>query len=84
MSKELAVTLADHEAGETGYVQFNKACPYGTKLVELDVTLEEELKYLRYFFQKADFGPAHGDVVQYINQAFEKEGNKVPEGYNEE
>ncbi len=42
-----------------------------------------ELDYLRYFYEHADFGPAHEDVVDIINQGYDK---KVPDGYrlNEE
>ena len=44
-----------------------------------------ELEYLKYFFQVADFGPAHGDVISYINEDFEEEtGKKVPQGYSYE
>ena len=44
-----------------------------------------ELEYLVWFFQTADFGPAHGDVVAMLNEEFEKEvGKLVPEGYRRE
>ena len=44
-----------------------------------------ELEYLRYFIQVADFGPAHGEVMGYINEDFEEEtGKKVPKGYDYE
>jgi len=42
----------------------------------------EELEYLRYFFQTADFGPAHEDVVDIINERYRKDtGKDLPEGY---
>lgn len=41
-----------------------------------------ELEYLRLFYQEADFGPAHGDVVAIINDNIREEtGKKLPEGY---
>ena len=45
----------------------------------------DELEYLLFFFQEADFGPAHSDVVGYINDAFTKEtGKQPPEGFKSE
>ena len=43
----------------------------------------EELEYLRFFFQEADFGPAHGDVVGFINEDYLSQTgyDSVPEGY---
>lgn len=40
----------------------------------------KELEYLRYFYQEADFGPAHSDVVGIINANYDGE---IPEGYRE-
>ena len=31
----------------------------------------QELEYLRYFYGATDFGPAHEDVVDLINEAYE-------------
>jgi hypothetical protein len=42
-----------------------------------------ELEWLRYFYEEADFGPAHGDVEQLLMDNFKKEKNKqLPEGYD--
>jgi len=44
-----------------------------------------ELEWLQYFYQCADFGPAHGDVVYLIAKDFMKEtGKEMPEGYEDE
>lgn len=44
-----------------------------------------ELEYLRYFFEEADFGPAHEDVVYIISSNFKEEtGKDLPEGYGDE
>lgn len=46
---------------------------------------ENELEYLRWFFVNADFGPAHGDVIHYINKSYvEETGREIPEGYRED
>lgn len=42
----------------------------------------EELEYLHYFFQEADFGPAHEDVVYIINEKYVAEHDQLPEGYD--
>lgn len=44
----------------------------------------EELQYLRFFYQNADFGPAHGDVVQGINDQYADEYGSLPAGYQAE
>lgn len=45
-------------------------------------TAADELEYLRYFFQQADFGPADGEVREIIDDAFRNEFNKdPPKGY---
>ena len=46
--------------------------------------MDEELKFLRWFFQEADFGPAHGDVIEMIKTDYEATGNVLPEGYGHE
>lgn len=41
-----------------------------------------ELEYLRLFYEHADFGPAHEDVVLIINENIETEsGKRVPIEY---
>lgn len=42
-----------------------------------------KLEWLEYFYDMADFGPAHEDVVDIIAQNFKKEtGKLLPEGYD--
>lgn len=42
-----------------------------------------ELEWLKYFYNEADFGPAHEDVVSIIAEDFKKEtGKLLPEGYD--
>jgi hypothetical protein len=44
-----------------------------------------ELEWLRYFYETADFGPAHEDVVNIIENRFKEEtGKDLPEGYEYE
>jgi hypothetical protein len=44
-----------------------------------------ELAYLKWFRIYADFGPAHGDVVRYLDQQFEDAtGTRVPENWRSE
>lgn len=38
-----------------------------------------ELHYLRHFYEEADFGPAHEDVVHIINEKYPK---PIPTGYD--
>jgi hypothetical protein len=41
-----------------------------------------ELEWLKWFFQRADFGPADGDVRYMLEEAFErKTGKRVPKSY---
>ena len=41
-----------------------------------------ELEWLKYFYNEADFGPAHEDVVSLIEDYFKQEtGKELPEGY---
>jgi len=43
-----------------------------------------ELEYLKWFRSECDFGPAHGDVIYYMDKDFEKEtGKLVPKGWRE-
>lgn len=44
-----------------------------------------ELEWLKWFFQNADFGPAHGDVMLSLQEQFEEAMKKrVPENYKYE
>ena len=44
-----------------------------------------EQKYLEWFFQNADFGPAHGDVMEIMNNKYEKEtGLTIPPAFRED
>ena len=41
-----------------------------------------ELEYLKWFYNNCDFGPAHEDVIDIMNEDFEKEtGKSVPADY---
>ena len=41
-----------------------------------------ELEYLKWFYNNCDFGPAHEDVIDILNEEFEqKTGKKVPVDY---
>lgn len=37
---------------------------------------EYEIEYLFWFFENADFGPAHEDVMDYMNEKYEEEAGK--------
>ncbi len=42
-----------------------------------------ELEYLRWFRINCDFGPAHSDVVDIMNQEFMSDtGKNLPKGWN--
>jgi len=42
-----------------------------------------ELEYLKWFRLEADFGPADGDVKEYMDRKFMREtGKNLPEGWN--
>jgi hypothetical protein len=44
-----------------------------------------ELEYLEWFYANTDFGPAHGDVIDAMNEQFRAEtGKEIPEGYEVE
>lgn len=45
---------------------------------------ELELTWLRFFYETADFGPAHEDVIDIIKQAFVEQGGVIPEDYNDD
>jgi len=45
---------------------------------------DNELKYLKWFYENADFGPADGDVRYYLNRQFVKEGGTIPKGYGDD
>ena len=42
---------------------------------------DNELKYLRWFYENADFGPADDDVRQIMNAQYVREGGVIPKGY---
>jgi len=45
----------------------------------------DELEYLSHFFQEADFGPAHEDVVGMIDESYlQAYDHGFPEGYGPE
>lgn len=44
-----------------------------------------ELEYLRLFYQEADFGPADGDVRDWINERIKYQSGKlIPSNYRSE
>ena len=44
---------------------------------------EDVQEYLKWFFINADFGPAHGDVMVWLQERYEHEtGKKVPADYD--
>ncbi len=45
---------------------------------------DNELKYLRWFYANADFGPADDDVRQIMNEQYVREGGVIPKGYDAE
>ena len=45
---------------------------------------DNELKYLRWFYENADFGPADDDVRQIMNEQYIREGGVIPKGYGDE
>lgn len=47
------------------------------------VDANAELDWLKYFYQQADFGPAHGDVLYWIKQDYKRTGKPIPEGYDD-
>ena len=47
-------------------------------------TRATELEYLEWFRCNADFGPAHEDVIQILDEEFEEEtGKLVPKGWRQ-
>lgn len=45
---------------------------------------DNELKYLRWFYENADFGPANDDVRQIMNAEYVSDGGVIPKGYGDE
>lgn len=45
---------------------------------------DNELKYLRWFYENADFGPADDDVRSIMNEQYVREGGVIPKGYGDE
>ena len=47
--------------------------------------MDDELVFLRWFYNNCDFGPADSDVRFILQQEYKEEtGRDVPEGYVEE
>ena len=44
---------------------------------------DNELKYLRWFYENADFGPADDDVRQIMNAQYVRSGGVIPKGYGD-
>ena len=51
-----------------------------------DDDLFNEIKFLRWFYENCDFGPAHSDVILIMQESFldEDPDNVIPEGYKYE
>lgn len=80
MSDNQIINAAQYKLNEIeswGSVHSSHTDPFQA-LINHTRELEKELAYLRHFYKEADFGPAHGDVVDLINQDFDGE---VPEAY---
>jgi hypothetical protein len=46
----------------------------------MGTTVMDYFKWLEFFYEHADFGPAHDDVVNTLKEEFEEEtGLKAPE-----
>ena len=46
---------------------------------------QDELEYLRWFRQNADFGPAHSDVIYWMDIQYTREtGKHVPYEWRED
>lgn len=45
--------------------------------------MNQDYEWLEYFFENADFGPAHEDVVEIIYEKYKNAGGK-PVDYMEE
>ena len=44
--------------------------------------LKDRIEYLEFFYNNVDFGPAHDDVIEMIDDRFINEtGKKIPEAY---
>jgi hypothetical protein len=42
-----------------------------------------EVEYLKWFRTHVDFGPAHSDIVDDLNEQFmDRTGKNLPEGWN--
>lgn len=51
--------------------------------LEIEAT-ESELKFLRWFYYNADFGPADGDVRRYLKAQYIDNHGQLPVGYEDE
>ena len=71
-------------------VSVQEAKKYVLGLLGLDIDIDidildpsAEIKYLRWFVSNCDFGPAHSDVVEIMEQEYtEKTGEDVPHGWS--
>lgn len=53
--------------------------------MEQAIERANEIDFLKWFYQNADFGPADGDVRQHLKQRFALDtGLNLPEGYEDE
>jgi hypothetical protein len=50
-------------------------------VIAKDSDADNELKYLKWFYANADFGPADSDVRYYMNKQYIYEGGVIPDGY---
>ncbi len=73
----------------------NVNCRFDDDAVDLEVVemayivtkgsdADNELKYLRWFYGHADFGPADDDVRIIMNEQYVREGGVIPKGYEYE
>lgn len=71
-----ADTLRSYLGGSKDGIEIDRA---------LALAIADELDYLSNFRQEADFGPAHSDVVNMIDDEYMSEYScPLPEGYGEE
>jgi len=96
LSKDAADTWAEvRKITEHGYRDSMCACPlcvsipfkglHSAKEEQGRIYRATELEWLTWFAHHADFGPAHGDVMVAMRDAFELEvGRRVPDGWRGE
>ena len=61
-------------------------CTESPSDVVTELPSDTELKFLRWFYQNADFGPAHEDVLMIMMQDYHAEDseNTIPPEYIDE